>query len=101
MELIPPEIREDQGEIEAATARRLPRLIEIDDIKGDFHCHSNWDGGEDSIEEMAETAISLGYEYLGINDHTKSLKIENGLDEEAGRTERGNDLINRKFKEGN
>ncbi|MDD5098513.1 MAG: DNA polymerase/3'-5' exonuclease PolX [Candidatus Pacebacteria bacterium] len=81
MEWIPPELRENQGEIQLAIERKLPKLVELKDIKGDFHCHSNWDGGENSIEEMAERAISLGYKYLGIADHTQSLKIENGLDE--------------------
>ncbi len=81
MEWMPPEIREDQGEIEAAIKRELPDLIDLKNIKGDFHCHSNWDGGADSIEDMAEEAMRLGYEYLGISDHTKYLQIENGLDE--------------------
>ncbi len=81
MEWMSPEIREDQGEIEAAIKGELPDLIELKNVKGDFHCHSNWNGGEDSIEDMAEEAMRLGYEYLGISDHTKYLKIENGLDE--------------------
>jgi len=81
MEWIPPELREDAGEIEAAEKRQLPQLLKLKDIKGDFHCHSNWDGGEDSIEEMANQAMSLGYKYLGISDHAKFLKIEKGLDE--------------------
>lgn len=79
--VIPPEIREDQGEIQAALNGRLPKLVEQNDIKGDLHSHSNWDGGEDSIEAMVKYAQSLGYEYIGISDHTKFLKIENGLDE--------------------
>jgi len=78
MEWIPPELREDAGEIEAAEKRQLPQLLKLKDIKGDFHCHSNWDGGEDSIEEMANQAMSLGYKYLGISDHAKFLKIEKG-----------------------
>jgi len=81
MDWIPPEIRENQGEIEAAQTHQLPSLIELKDIKGDFHCHSDWDGGENSLKELALKAIELGYEYLGICDHTKSLKIENGLSE--------------------
>ncbi len=79
---IPPEIRENSGEIEAAMAGKLPKLIGYGDIKGDLHCHSNWDGGENSIEEMAQTAVEMGYEYIGISDHTKFLRIEQGLDEE-------------------
>ncbi len=81
MQVPPPEIREDQGEIELALKGSLPKLIEIGDIKGDLHVHSNWDGGEHSIEELAQKAQDLGYEYLGISDHTKFLKIEKGLDE--------------------
>jgi len=61
---------------------KLPKIIGYKDIKGDLHCHSNWDGGENSIEEMAKAAMDLGYEYIGISDHTKFLKIEHGLDEE-------------------
>jgi DNA polymerase (family X) len=79
---IPPELRENDGEIEAVLNNRLPKLIDLKDIKGDLHCHSNWDGGENSIEEMAQSAIEMGYEYIGISDHTKFLHIENGLSEE-------------------
>lgn len=78
---IEPELRENTGEIEAAMANALPKLINYDEIRGDLHCHSNWDGGENSLEEMAKAAQVLGYEYLGISDHTKFLRIENGLDE--------------------
>lgn len=79
--LMPPEIRENEGEIDAAINGNLPDLIERKDIKGDLHCHSDWDGGEDSIEQMAKAAIERGYEYIGISDHTKFLRIENGLNE--------------------
>ena len=81
LQWIPPEMRENQGETEAALKKQLPKLIELKDIKGDLHYHSNWDGGTESIEEMAEEAIKMGYEYIGISDHTKFLRIENGLDE--------------------
>ena len=78
---IAPELREDDGEIQAALNNNLPVLIKQKDIKGDLHCHSNWNGGKNSIEEMAEAAINMGYEYIGISDHTKFLQIEKGLDE--------------------
>jgi DNA polymerase (family 10) len=78
---VPPEMREDQGEIELAQKGKLPNLIGYEDIKGDLHCHSDWDGGENSIEEMVAAAEALGYEYFGIADHTKFLRIENGLNE--------------------
>jgi len=79
--LIPPEMRENEGEIEAALKKELPEIIGYDDIKGDLHCHSNWDGGADSILEMALAAQEMGYEYIGIADHTKFLRIEHGLNE--------------------
>jgi len=82
MPWIPPELREDRGEIAAALSGRLPDLIGYGDIKGDLHVHCNWDGGANSIEEIVEAALALGYEYVGISDHTKFLKIEHGLDEE-------------------
>ena len=81
MSYIEPEMREDTGEIQLALERKLPKIIGYKDIKGDLHCHSDWNGGENSIEEMAKFAMDLGYEYIGISDHTKFLKIENGLDE--------------------
>src|SRR3989344_3725534 len=81
---IPPEIRENTGEIEAAMNGTLPNLVELKDIKGDLHVHSNWsdpDGGKDSIEALAKFAMNLGYEYIGISDHTNDLKVEKGLNE--------------------
>jgi len=81
MSYIAPELRENKGEIEAALKNKLPQLIDYSDIKGDLHCHSSWNGGENSIKQMAEIAIDMGYQYLGISDHTKFLRIENGLNE--------------------
>ena len=81
MEWIPPEMRENQGEIEAALAKKLPKIIDYKDIRGDLHCHSKWDGGRNTIEEMAQTARERGYQYIGITDHTKFLRIEHGLNE--------------------
>ena len=78
---IEPELRESRGEIEAALKNQLPKIIGYQDIKGDLHCHSDWDGGSNSLEEIVEAAKILGYEYLGISDHTKFLRIEHGLDE--------------------
>ena len=69
---IPPELREDRGEIEAALRGRLPTLLAHQDIKGDLHVHSNWSDGNGSIEEMALMAKSLGYEYVAITDHSPS-----------------------------
>ncbi|MFH1894944.1 MAG: DNA polymerase/3'-5' exonuclease PolX [Patescibacteria group bacterium] len=81
LDFIAPELRENSGEIEAAQKHKLPKIIGYQDIKGDLHCHSDWDGGVNSIENLAKAAMDLGYEYLGISDHTKFLKIERGLDE--------------------
>ncbi len=78
---MPPELRENQGEVESALKHQLPKIIGYRDIKGDLHCHSKWDGGGNSIEEMAKSAEDLGYQYIGIADHTKFLRIEHGLDE--------------------
>ncbi len=81
MDWIAPELRTNNGEIKAALEHKLPKIIGYKDIKGDLHCHTNWDGGNNSIREMAQRAIEMGEEYLGITDHTKALKIEHGLDE--------------------
>jgi len=66
----------------AAEAGQLPDLIGYGDLRGDLHVHCNWNGGANSIEEIVEAALALGYEYVGISDHTKYLKIERGLDED-------------------
>lgn len=81
LQWIPPEMREDRGEIGLAEGGKLPELVSEEDIRGDLHVHSDWDGGSNSIEKIAETARERGYQYVGIADHTKFLKIERGLDE--------------------
>jgi DNA polymerase (family 10) len=81
MEWIEPELREDRGEIEAAQERRLPKLVQESEIKGDLHVHSKWSDGISSIEEIAEAAQQRGYQYVAICDHSKSLRIAHGLDE--------------------
>jgi len=78
---IAPEMREDDGEIQAALENKLPILVEQKDIKGDLHCHTTSSDGENSLEEMVEAAMDLGYEYVGISDHSKFLGVTNGLDE--------------------
>jgi DNA polymerase (family 10) len=77
---IPPELREDRGEIEAARARTLPRLIELKDIKADLQVHTNWSDGTASIEEMARAAKALGYRTVAITDHSQAVRVANGLD---------------------
>jgi len=76
---IPPELREDTGELEAAERGELPELVEVQDVRGDLHVHTNWSDGRGSIETMAEAAIALGYEYLVFCDHSQSLRVANGL----------------------
>ena len=78
---IPPEIREDTGEIEAALEGRLPRLVEYDDLRGDFHIHTDWSDGNNTLEQVAEAGMKRGYQYLVICDHSQSLKVANGLPE--------------------
>jgi DNA polymerase (family 10) len=79
MQYIPPEMRLDTGEIEAAYRHELPELIELKDIRGDLHAHSTWSDGRNSIREMAEEAEKRGYEYIALTDHSPSLTIANGL----------------------
>ncbi len=99
MEWMPPEMRENRGEVEAALKGRLPKIVELKDIKGDLHSHSKWDGGRNSILEMAEAAIARGYQYLGITDHTKFLRIEHGLNEkQLARQRKEIDKLNKRFQ---
>jgi DNA polymerase IV (family X) len=79
---IPPELRENQGEIEAAASGNLPRLLEKSQIHGDLHVHSEWSEGNDRLEDLAKKAREMGYEYLAICDHAQSLGIARGLTEE-------------------
>ncbi|MGD1096383.1 MAG: PHP domain-containing protein [Bryobacteraceae bacterium] len=81
LEWIPPELRENCGEIEAAAAGKLPKLIELGDIRGDLHMHTLESDGRASLQEMVEAAHAVGYEYVAITDHSKALAMANGLDE--------------------
>ena len=76
---IPPELREDQGELAAAAKKTLPRLVDAKDIRGDFHIHSTWSDGSDSLDAMAKAGKSRGYEYLAMCDHSQSLKVAHGM----------------------
>lgn len=99
LEIMPPELRENRGEIEAAQKGELPDLVKLEDIKGDLHCHSDWNGGSHSIEQMAEWAVNHDYDYLGISDHTKFLKIEHGLDEKQLKKQKKEiEELNQKFE---
>jgi len=79
---IPPEMREDRGEVEAALEGRLPDLITESDIRGDLHVHSKWSDGSATLEEIAAEAMRRGYEYVAITDHSRSLRIAGGLTED-------------------
>ncbi|HKQ09377.1 MAG TPA: DNA polymerase/3'-5' exonuclease PolX [Blastocatellia bacterium] len=78
LEMIAPELREGLGEVAAARDHRLPELIGIEDMRGDFHMHTTWSDGQNSIREMVEAARRRGYQYIAITDHTQSTTIANG-----------------------
>jgi len=100
MDLMPPELRENRGEIEAAMNKELPMLVEYSDIRGDLHVHTNWSDGNSTVEEMAVRAQMYGWEYLAICDHSKSLGIAGGLDEEDLRKQIVEiELVNRKLED--
>lgn len=83
MDWVPPELRENAGEIEAAEEHALPQLIEMSDIRGTFHCHTTASDGHATLREMAEAAQALGFEYLGIADHSQTAVYANGLKKAA------------------
>jgi DNA polymerase (family 10) len=78
LDFVPPELREGMGEVEAAREGRLPELITLEDVRGDFHMHTTWTDGQNSVREMVEAARLRGYEYIAITDHTQSTSIANG-----------------------
>jgi DNA polymerase (family 10) len=79
---VPPELREDRGEVEAAKENRLPHLIELSDLKGDLHVHTTWSDGKNSVAEMADAALALGYEYIAVADHSPAVGVAGGLTED-------------------
>ena len=81
MAWVPPELRENRGEIDAALARQLPRLLSLSDLRGDLHMHTTVTDGRDDLEAMAAAAHRLGHSYIAITDHSKALAMANGLDE--------------------
>jgi len=90
---IPPELREDEGEIEAGLAGSLPELVALGDIKGDLHTHTNWTDGTQTLEDMAKAARAKGYAYLALTDHSQNLAMTRGLSPERLEAERA--LVNR------
>jgi DNA polymerase (family X) len=99
LKYIEPELRETTGEIEASRKGKLPKLIKYSDLAGDLHTHTEWSDGANSIEGMARAAMEKGLNYIAITDHSKRLKITNGLDEKRIKNQwRAIDLVNKKFK---
>lgn len=82
LQWVPPELREDTGEIETAQKGNLPELVTMNDIRGDLHSHTDQSDGKNTIEEMLNAAQALGYQYYCVSDHTQSLTIANGMDED-------------------
>lgn len=82
MQWIPPELRENRGEVEAALNKSLPKIVEYDEVKGDLQMHTKWSDGANTIEEMVIEAKKLGHKFIAITDHVGSLKIAGGMDEE-------------------
>lgn len=98
LDYIPPELRQDSGEFEAAEAGKLPKLVELSDLKGTFHCHSDWSDGDATLEEMAEGARAMGLRYLGIADHSRALAMARGLSIERVREQwAAIDALNKKY----
>jgi DNA polymerase (family 10) len=96
---IPPELRENTGEMDAAAKDELPKLVEADDIQGVFHCHTTYSDGSNSVEEMALAAKALGLKYLGLADHSQSLTIANGLTPDRVRKQQVEiDTVNQRLK---
>lgn len=99
LDFIEPELREDTGEIEAAAQGKLPRLIKLSDIRGDFHVHTNYSDGIETVEDMVDEARCYPYDYVCLSDHSVSLKIAGGLDKEAlKKKKRQIDRINARLK---
>jgi DNA polymerase (family 10) len=99
LDYIAPELRENTGEVEAAANHQLPVLIEAGDLRGTFHCHTNWSDGTGTVEQMALAAKALGYKYLGIGDHSQSLTVANGLTPERVRQQHAEiDTVSAKMK---
>jgi DNA polymerase (family X) len=82
MDFIPPELREDRGEVDAAKAHSLPKLVELAQVRGDLHTHTNWTDGRDPLADMAQRARAKGYAYLAVTDHSPGLGMTNGLSPE-------------------
>jgi DNA polymerase (family 10) len=98
LDYIPPEMRENTGEIDAAAEHRLPTLVELRDLRGTFHCHTVYSDGHNTVEEMARAAQELGLKYFGFGDHSQSLTVANGLSPERVRKQQAEiDAVQKKL----
>ena len=98
LDIMPPELREDRGEIEASRKHRLPKLVRRSDLKGDLHVHTNWSDAADSPEDMVKAAREMGYKYVAISDHSVSMGFVHGLTPERIREQRAlTDDLNAKY----
>jgi len=96
---IPPEMREDRGEVALAKAKQIPKLVSVADIRGDLHCHSDWTDGTASIADMAAAARACGYQYMALTDHSRRQTMSHGLDPaRVTRQMREIDRLNAKFR---
>ncbi len=99
MQYVPPEMRENRGEIDAAKEKDIPELVENDNIRGDLHVHTKYSDGDKTIEEMAKEAQKKGYKYIAITDHSKSARIAGGMDEKKIKKQwKEIDKVNKKLK---
>jgi DNA polymerase (family 10) len=99
LDYIPPELRENTGEIQAAEEHTLPTLLEPDDLHGTFHCHTDWSDGKDTLLDMVQAAKKCGFKYFGIGDHSQSLTVANGLTPDRVRKQQeAIDALNTKIK---
>jgi DNA polymerase (family 10) len=99
LQYVPPEMREDRGEIEAAIEGKLPRLVTVEDIRGDLHVHSKWSDGSHTFEQLVEAAKKLGYSYFALTDHSKGLAVARGLTVERLMEQKKEiDALNKKLK---
>lgn len=100
LEYVIPELRENLGEIELAQKKQLPKLVSQGDLKGIFHMHTQYSDGKNTVREMAETAQEMGYQYIGITDHSQSLTIANGMKPQAVKEQFAEiDALNKELKD--
>ncbi len=98
LDFVPPELRENRGEIEKAKENKLPKLVNYDDVKGDLQMHTKWSDGSNTIEEMVEEASNLGHKYIAFTDHVGTLKVAGGMDKKEFKKQRKEiDKIQKKY----